>query len=68
MKTLSQKAARASLGEPATFRGGVYVTTNGTATLHIMTAEERELERANIHRERAFEVRLKTLKERGTPC
>lgn len=68
MKTLSQKAARAALNVPATFRGGVYVTTNGTATLHIMTAEDRAAELHNVQRLTAFDARLKALKERGTPC
>lgn len=68
MKTLSQKAARASLNNPQTFRGGVYVTTNGAATLHIMTAEEREAELCSVQRRTAFDIQLKAMQERGVPC
>lgn len=65
MKTLSQKSARAALGNPETFRGGVYVTTNGTATLHIMTAEERLREHANTYADRVFDAKLKAMQQGG---
>lgn len=68
MKTLSQKAARDALNKPQTFRGGVYVTTNGAATLHIMTAEEREAELCSVHRSTAFDSQLKAMQEKGVPC
>lgn len=68
MKTLSQKAARAALNKPQTFRGGVYVTTNGAATLHIMTAEEREAELCSVQRNTAFDSQLKAMQEKGVPC
>lgn len=41
---MPQNRVRALLGNLDAFKGGVYVTTNGRTTLHIMTAEERERE------------------------
>lgn len=41
---MPQNLVRALLGNLDAFKGGVYVTTNGRTTLHIMTAEERERE------------------------
>ena len=50
--TMSQKAARDGLGSPDLFKGGVFVTKNGTAELFIQTAAEREEELAQREYER----------------
>ncbi len=50
--TMSQKAARDGLGTPELFKGGVFVTKNGTAELFIQTATEREEELAKLEHER----------------
>ena len=50
--TMSQKAARDGLGSPDLFKGGVFVTKNGTAELFIQTAAEREEELAQREHER----------------
>jgi hypothetical protein len=62
-KTLSQKATRESLGSPEIFKGGVWVTRNGTAELFVQTAAERQEELAAWERERQTHALLKlTLK------
>ena len=42
--TMSHKAVRESLSNPDLFKGGVYVTKNGTAELFIQPAAERQAE------------------------
>lgn len=51
MTTISQKSAREMLGSPEQFRGGVFVTKNGSAELFIQTAEEREAELAERYQQ-----------------
>jgi len=49
MTTISQKSAREMLGTPEQFRGGDYITINGTTELFIQTADEREAELVERH-------------------
>lgn len=63
VRAVSQRSARDTLGSPEMFRGGVFVTKNGTPELFIQTAEERmaELnERSNEQEQKAL-LRLVTL-------
>lgn len=58
-KTLSQKATRENLGSPDNFKGGVWVTKNGTAELFVQTASERQEELAAWEQERQTHALLK---------
>lgn len=58
-KTLSQKATRESLGSPDNFKGGVWVTKNGTAELFVQTALERQEELADWEQEQQSLALLK---------
>ncbi|WP_312212463.1 hypothetical protein [Pseudescherichia sp.] len=58
-QTMSQKLARDSLGNAATFEGGVYVTKNGVAELFIQTVAEREVELREIEQERNINALFK---------
>lgn len=64
--TISQKSAREMLGTPEQFRGGVYITKNGTAELFVQTADEREAELAerHLHMETAAMLKLVGLSQR----
>lgn len=44
MKILPQSKVRTMIGTPEKFTGGVYMTTNGSTTLFIQTAQERAQE------------------------
>jgi hypothetical protein len=57
--TMSQRAAKDSLGNPDAFKGGCVVTKNGMAELYIQTAEEREQEERILHAERQANALLK---------
>ncbi|MEJ4044355.1 hypothetical protein [Erwinia sp. SLM-02] len=59
MATISQKAARDLLGSPENFRGGVFVTRNGTAELFIQTAAEREAELAEREADKQINAMLR---------
>ncbi|MDK2377908.1 hypothetical protein [Serratia fonticola] len=58
-KTLSQQATRESLGSPDSFKGGVWVTKNGTAELFVQTALERQEELAAWEQEQQTHALLK---------
>lgn len=53
MTTISQKSAREVLGTPEQFRGGDYITINGTTELFIQAADEPELAERHPHMETA---------------
>ncbi|WP_425666731.1 hypothetical protein ACPUEJ_06630 [Vibrio tubiashii] len=57
--TMSQRVATDNLGNPDAFKGGCVVTKDGTAELHIQTAEKREQEERAIHAERQANALLK---------
>lgn len=59
MATISQKNARDLLGSPENFKGGVFVTRNGTAELFIQTAAEREADLAEREADRQINAMLK---------
>ncbi|CDG96943.1 conserved hypothetical protein [Xenorhabdus bovienii str. puntauvense] len=59
VKTISQKAARESLGSPEFFEGGVYVTKNGVSELFVQTANERDAELEERVLERQVHALLK---------
>lgn len=54
------------LGTPELFKGGVYITKNGTTELFIQTADEREAELAerHLHMETAAMLKLVGLSQR----
>lgn len=54
------------LGTPEQFRGGVYITKNGTTELFVQTADEREAELAerHLHTETAAMLKLVGLSQR----
>ena len=57
--SISQKQARDLLGSPETFRGGAFITRNGSSELFIQTAEERDAEVAERGLERQANALLK---------
>lgn len=63
VNAMSQRAAREGLSSPDNFKGGVYVTKNGSPELFIQTAEERAIELAQqeSEREKKALLRLVTL-------
>lgn len=52
-KTMSQRSAKAQLGNPSEFEGGCLITRNGVAELFIQTAEERaeELNKIDVDKQ-----------------
>ena len=58
-RSISQKAARDSIGNPELFSGGAYVTRNGVAQLFMQPVEEREAELALQEAERQTNALVK---------
>lgn len=59
IKVISLQAARAVLGNPESFKGGIYVTKNGVPALFITTATERALELAELQQDREQKALVK---------
>lgn len=59
--TMSHKAVRENLSNPELFKGGVYVTKNGTAELFIQPAAERQAELAEREYQRQQDALFRIL-------